>query len=509
MLSRSRRSSCVFLALAWSLVLVAPVFAQTTFDVYPQVQSNYLPGTFVVLANPVTGFDYLATITDPIFGSTQTGYVYAAVLDTGASGNVISATEALGRNLPTTGRTYTDQGIGGYENFNVSMPTTVKLAAVDSGAVTQSGQGYDEHLEKFSSFGDYKLQIRQYPDPTIDTGLGIPSQVLINIVGTPVINRYAMHVKSGAEPFPYQMDTFGMLPVNYVPTELVARSSLPSNLNLGSSELVLVPKVGGAASAMHVPLLYKDFVDYGLNPNPAPSVSTNPTIPNVTASLGTTSVTSDWLFDSGAAVTMMGRNLATSLGINVNSPGVTTTTVLGIGGGTVTFQGYDVSQLVLSATDGRKLTFHDIVVFVPGAGELPADLPGIFGMNLINNSFSGLTSDLFGNIQETDPVSSVFNDWFVMPELPGDFNRDGIVNQLDLDIWKAHAGKSSGVTFEMGDANGDGVINLLDLDIWKVNAGSSLGGAGMAGVPEPSTIVLLGIGVASLLSYAWRRRRAG
>ena len=109
--------------------------SQSRFDVYPQSQTDYLPGTFVILANPATGQNYLASITDPIWGITQTGYVYAAALDTGSSGNVISATEAQGRNLPTTNETYSDQGIGGQENFNVSTPTTIKLAAVDSGAV--------------------------------------------------------------------------------------------------------------------------------------------------------------------------------------------------------------------------------------------------------------------------------------------------------------------------------------------------------------------------------------
>ena len=110
---------------------------------------------------------------------------------------------------------------------------------------------------------------------------------------------------------------------------------------------------------------------------------------------------------------MMGRNLATSLGINLNLPGITSTTVLGIGG-TVSFQGYQIDQLALNTANGGKIDFHNVVVFVPGVGDLPADLPGIFGMNLINNSFSGVSADLFGGITEEDPVSSLFSDWYVV-----------------------------------------------------------------------------------------------
>ncbi len=406
-----RRLSASFLFLLAYLPVVDPAISRAAFDVYPESQSDYLPGTFVVLADPSTGNNYLATITDPIFGGTQTGYSYASVLDTGSSGSVICALEAVGRNLPHSGEFYSDQGIGGTESFYVSSPTTVKLAAVDSGAVTVSGDGttVTENVNMFNTVGVNKLQIRE-SDPTLDVGYGLSTTVMVNTIGTPLINQYVMHVKSGAAAFPWQMDTLGAAPVNYVPSELVQKLSLPSGLNLGSSELVLVPKIGGTASAMHVPLVYQNYIT---DPNPAPTVSTNPTVPGVVASLGTASASSDWLFDSGAAVTMMGRNLATSLGINLNLPGITSTSVLGIGG-TVTFQGYQIDQVALTTATGSKIDFHNVVVFVPGVGALPADLPGIFGMNLINNSFSGVSADLFGGLTEEDPVSSLFSDWYVV-----------------------------------------------------------------------------------------------
>jgi len=283
------------------------------------------------------------------------------------------------------------------------------LAAVDSGAIDDS---YNEHLDKFNtSYGDYKLQVRE-SDPKIDTGLGFDATIMINTIGTPILNQNVMHVRSGTAPFPYYMDDVGIAPVNYVPTDVVSQSSLAGTLTAASSQLVLVPKVGGTASAVHVPLVYKDFIDYNLNPTPAPSVATNPTIPNVSLVLGTKTEKSDWLFDSGSAITMMGRDQATSLGIDLSQPGVTSTTVLGIGGSMPTFQGYQIDKLVLSTADGNTLSFDDIIVFVPGPNEMPADLPGIFGMNLLDDAFQSMDADTGEPI---DLVSSAFSDWYVVP----------------------------------------------------------------------------------------------
>ena len=144
---------CVVLALG--VFFLAPLFAQAAqyFIDGRQSQSNYVPGAFVDLATP-GGTNYLARTTD-IFGDPESYYSYAAVLDTGASGSVVSAFEAQARALPTTGETYPDVGIGGTEWFNVSQPTQVKMASVTV--------GYEgsENLANFSSYGNYKLQIRQ------------------------------------------------------------------------------------------------------------------------------------------------------------------------------------------------------------------------------------------------------------------------------------------------------------------------------------------------------------
>ena len=58
------------------------------------------------------------------------------------------------------------------------------------------------------------------------------------------------------------------------------------------------------------------------------------------------------------------------------------------------------------------------------------------------------------------------------------------------------------MTVDAGDINGDGIVNVLDLSIlsanWRATTSVSepitLSGAATGGVPEPATLVLLGLG---------------
>ncbi len=62
--------------------------------------------------------------------------------------------------------------------------------------------------------------------------------------------------------------------------------------------------------------------------------------------------------------------------------------------------------------------------------------------------------------------------WRNVPPIPGDFNLDGAVGDLDRAIWFANAG--TGTTWAQGDANGDGAVNGLDRDILIANLGRSI-----------------------------------
>ena len=103
------------------------------------------------------------------------------------------------------------------------------------------------------------------------------------------------------------------------------------------------------------------------------------------------------------------------------------------------------------------------------------------------------------------------------PYLKGDTNLNG-----EVDVWKpdgtgdaevlsSDLNTMSGMVWGDGDFNGDG-----DVDVWET---SGLGDAqllstnmlatndvGVTTVPEPSTLILLSMGVVGLLTYGWRRR---
>ena len=80
--------------------------------------------------------------------------------------------------------------------------------------------------------------------------------------------------------------------------------------------------------------------------------------------------------------------------------------------------------------------------------------------------------------------------------LPGDANRDGVVDQADYTVWYNHYGGSGG--WEQGDFNDDGLVDQADYSLWYNNYGSS------SPVPEPTTMLLM---VASMGILRVRRRR--
>lgn len=99
-----------------------------------------------------------------------------------------------------------------------------------------------------------------------------------------------------------------------------------------------------------------------------------------------------------------------------------------------------------------------------------------------------------------DGCSTIF-----LPLLPGDANDDGVVNFADFSAVQNNYGATVGVGqdgWNMGDFNNDGVITFEDFSILQNNYGAVLDGGMSASVPEPVSLVLLGLGALGL-----RRRR--
>ncbi|MBN2216970.1 MAG: PEP-CTERM sorting domain-containing protein, partial [Pirellulales bacterium] len=88
--------------------------------------------------------------------------------------------------------------------------------------------------------------------------------------------------------------------------------------------------------------------------------------------------------------------------------------------------------------------------------------------------------------------------------VPGDTDNNRIVNELDAAKVAQNWGISVTGGFGDGDFNDDDLVNAADAAILAANWGDHTGSESAAGVPEPSTMILLFGAVASLV--AWRRR---
>jgi hypothetical protein len=94
------------------------------------------------------------------------------------------------------------------------------------------------------------------------------------------------------------------------------------------------------------------------------------------------------------------------------------------------------------------------------------------------------------------------------PAHPGDFDSDGDVDGADFVAWQTNFPLASGATLGQGDADGDGDVDGADFVVWQTNFPFTPG-PGVSVVPEPGSIVIIGLAMPALLVVArWRRRAA-
>ena len=453
-----------------------------------KAQSHSMPGGFAVLAEPGSGELYPIGQPDP-FPS------FPVWFDTGASGNLLSSTIASTLGIPTTGETYTDEGISGTEIFDVSALTEVLLVPSLKQS-TYGDVGYADVMSNYSSYGDFKLQVKRD-----DSLYGY-----YNIIGTPVLNNHVLRVRPNSLVRQDDLSILGgpylML---YMETALLGAvpSSLPESLKVT------------------IPLIYNDYVPG----DPPVSTSSNPVISGVQLADAASGMVptsgQDWLFDTGGTVTIISKQIAQEVGLSASTPWVSQAQVGGVGGSAINIFGYEIDELIVPSTDEGSVVLTDAVVYVVdwnNPADLPAGLPGIFGMNLLHKSTDdvqdGLFIDLFGFLHPEYLTDSAFAEYYVDPfnselvlivdgPVPGDVNGDGFVGADDyvtiLTFWSL-----SGMDREHGDLTGEGFVGADDLV--EVLTNWATGTPPEVDVPEPSAGLLL-VGAMALGGLVRGRKR--
>jgi probable HAF family extracellular repeat protein len=179
-----------------------------------------------------------------------------------------------------------------------------------------------------------------------------------------------------------------------------------------------------------------------------------------------------------------------------------TYTNLGITGGAVSADGGNlnsfnqvVGTLIFDLLDGTKN--HGFLFSNGTMVDVNSLLPSNSGWVLRDAQAVNDRGQIvgFGNINGEQHA-------YLLSPFPGDYNRDGIVDARDFLVWRKDVGNlvppCSG-----GDSNCNGFVENADYQPWRENFGRTAGSDSLfnSTVPEPSTLLLIGIGAISLLGY--------
>jgi hypothetical protein len=350
---------------------------------------------------------------------------------------------------------YSDVGVGGVQTFNVSNQVYLSMAPFNPDMNGLLGPVPNGPLEQKSTYtqtiGPVRMQLSQSDNPT-------SPMLALDVVGTPAMagKVVVMDPKPVENLFAFMAD----------PTNLDTNFDFSMHTSVFNSPAPGTTNPNIPTTNHHVKLSYGNFQQFTtvtpggatgpdmagnpfIGPDPVAKLSTDHT-PGITVTRKinlnqTDSATGSFLFDTGAAASMISSVMAGKLGVHVtqtdNGPvlvddnstpldGQFQLTVSGIGGDTKV-AGFHLSSLLLPTTEGatnpnENLTFTDVPVLVSDISLLNPEtnesltLDGVFGMNMLVASTEVIEgADLpFGAMS-----SGAFN-WIVFDQTHGILGLD-------------------------------------------------------------------------------------
>ncbi|MCX7424240.1 MAG: dockerin type I domain-containing protein [Planctomycetia bacterium] len=237
----------------------------------------------------------------------------------------------------------------------------------------------------------------------------------------------------------------------------------------------------------------------------------------------------DFLFDTGAAMTVISERLAFALGLDEDGDGTFDGELIGVEtvgglGGLVDAPVLNLDRFHLLTDQGVDLIWTDLQVLVLDIAE---GIDGVFGSDLLTSNDFGIdwitlefTGDPFfqqvhfdfrdmlnGNGTIYFDVTPRFYQVVVPPALLGDANNDGVVDDADASILGSHWLQTVSGGFADGDFNTDGVVDDRDAAImaahWTQSVEPILGDANGDGVVDDEDASILGSHWLQPVSGGW------
>jgi T5SS/PEP-CTERM-associated repeat protein len=177
-------------------------------------------------------------------------------------------------------------------------------------------------------------------------------------------------------------------------------------------------------------------------------------------------------------------------------------------GGTVPGTQYDLVNVTGDVLLEGNLQLVLLNGFTPAASHVFTILGTVGGFtgsfaNVANGQRLATTDGLgsfvvnYGAGSALDPLKVMLTGFRI--GIPGDYNGDGAVNAADYVLWRDHLGQSFSLTNENPAAATPGLVDAEDYAFWKSRFGQTAGSGAAANanaaVPEPTSLVMLLVGV--------------